>query len=86
MITIDTGSTITIVHPSVLSKEKLERFHPVSGWLHTVTREKVPFRGKSELTLQIGSTVNTQQVWVADIQDETTQLPGELGRVHFPDS
>ena len=70
MITIDTGSTITIVRPSVLSKEKLEHLHPISGWLRTVTGEKVPFRGKSELTLQIGSTVNTQQVWVADIQDE----------------
>ena len=69
MLTIDTGSTITIVRPDILSREKREHLQPVSGWLRTVTGEKVPFRGKSELTLQIGSTTATQQIWVADIQD-----------------
>ena len=69
MLTIDTGSTITIIRPDILSREKREHLQPVSGWLRTVTGEKVPFRGKSELTLQIGSTTATQQIWVADIQD-----------------
>jgi hypothetical protein len=69
IFTIDTGSTITIVRPDVLLREKIENLQPVSGLLRTVTGEKVPFRGKSELTLQIGSTVATQQIWVADIQE-----------------
>ena len=35
-------STIAIVRPSVLSKERKEDLQPVPGWLHTVTGEKVP--------------------------------------------
>ena len=70
MITIDTGSTITIVCPGVLSKEKRQHLQPVSGWLRTVTGEKVPFKGKSELALKIGTTLSSQQAWVAKIQDE----------------
>ena len=69
IFTIDTGSTITIVRPDVLPREKKENLQPVSGWLRTVTGERVPFRGKSELTMQIGSTRATQHIWVADIQE-----------------
>ena len=70
IFTIDTGSTITIVRPDVLPREKKESLQPVSGWLRTVTGERVPFRGKSELTMQIGSTRATQHIWVADIQEQ----------------
>ena len=47
MLTIDTGSTITIVCPYFLSRKKRENLQP-SDWLCTVTGEKVPFRGRSE--------------------------------------
>ena len=40
LITID---TITIVRPDVLSEEKRQHLQPVSGWLRTVTGEKVTF-------------------------------------------
>ena len=70
MITVDTGSTISIVRSDVLPKEKQQELQPAPGLLKTVTGEKIPFRGRGEMTVSIGSTQSRQWMWVADIQDE----------------
>ena len=70
MITVDTGSTISIVRSDVLPKEKQQELQPAPGLLKTVTGKKIPFRGRGEMTVSIGSTQSRQWMWVADIQDE----------------
>ena len=47
-ITIDTGSTITIVRPDVLSEEKRRSLQSVPGWLKTVMGEKNPIQGQEQ--------------------------------------
>ena len=68
MITIDTREHYHHCPSRCLLKR--EETTLVSGWLWTVTGEKVPFGGKSELALKIGTTLSSQQAWVAEIQDE----------------
>ena len=58
------------MRPDILSGESQELIRPVNSCLRTVTGERAPIHGKSQLRLGIGSLVVPQELWVADIHDE----------------
>ena len=60
-ITIDTGSNISIVRPDVLQRGTKTSIQPVSSCLRTVTGEKAPIHGKSDLQVGIGTLVIPHQ-------------------------
>ena len=69
-IKIDTGSNISIVRTDVLTEKDQICVQPVSSCLRTVTGERAPIHGKSDLQLRIGSLNLWHPMWVADIQDK----------------
>ncbi len=69
-LTIDTGSNISVVRPDMLQGQDPRSIQPVSSCLRTVTGETAPIRGKGKVKLKIGSAEMTQDIWIADIQDE----------------
>ena len=66
-ITVDTGSNISIVRPGGMDQDLIE---PVNSCLRTVTGERAPIHGKSQLHLGIQSLLVPQELWVADIHND----------------
>ena len=64
---IDTGSSISLVRPDMLQEEP----EPLQeGWLRTVTGERAPVHGWSNMQLGIGTLEIPHKMLVADIKDE----------------
>ena len=66
-LTIDTGSSISLVRPDLL-QDKAEPLQ--EGWLRTVTGERAPVHGWSNMQLGIGTLELPHKMLVADIKDE----------------
>ncbi len=54
----------------MLQGQDQRSIQPLSSCLCTVTGETAPIRGKGKVKLKIGSAEMTQDIWIADIQDE----------------
>ena len=59
-----------IMEAGTRNEKKQREIQPVNQCIRTVTGEKAPIRGKSNLRLRIGSTEIVHTTWIADIQDE----------------
>ena len=66
-LTIDTGSSISLVRSDLL-QEDAERLQ--EGWLRTVTGERAPVHGWSNMQLGLGTLELPHKMLVADIKDE----------------
>ena len=66
-LTIDTGSSISLVRPDLLQEDA----EPLQeGWLRTVTGERPPVHGWSNMQLGLGTLELPHKMLVADIKDE----------------
>ena len=71
ILTVDTGSNISIVHPEVLQRSSIRAtIQPVESQLRTVTGETAPILGRTTVQLTVGSFQAKQEMWVAEIEDE----------------
>jgi hypothetical protein len=69
---VDTGSSISLVRPDLLQEEA----EPLrEGWLRTVTGERAPVHGWSNMQLGIGSMELPHKMIVADIKETQRRLP-----------
>ena len=68
-LTIDTGSTISIIRPDMLDGTE-GKIQPSSNCLRTVTGDTAPIQGCSELRVGIGSLELPHEMWIANITDE----------------
>ena len=71
-MTIDTGSSITNIYPSVLSSSSSAQMNvkKVTNSIKTVTGEKVPLVGRSQMKITIGGRDFFHDTWIADISKE----------------
>ena len=67
VITVDTGSNISIIRPDLLHRESSQLR---DSWLRTVTGERAPIHGKSTVQLEIGGLQMSHEMLIADISDE----------------
>ena len=66
-LTIDSGSTISLIRPDLLQEEP----EPLTeGWLRTVTGDRAPVHGWSEMQLGVGTLELSHRMLVADIKDD----------------
>ena len=71
ILTVDTGSNISIVHPEVLRRSLTSTaIQPVESQLRTVTGETAPIMGRTTVQLTVGTFQTKQEMWVAEIADE----------------
>ncbi len=71
LITVDTGSNVSIVKPDVLRKlENTVMLRPVESYLKTVTGATAPIKGKARLHIALGTFEVTHDFWVAGITDD----------------
>ena len=71
ILTVDTGSNISIVHPEILQRSSIRAtIQPIESQLRTVTRETAPILGRTSVQLTVGSFQAEQEMWVAEIADE----------------
>ena len=71
ILTVDTGSNISIVHPEILQRSSIRAtIQPVESQLRTVTEETAPILGRTSVQLTVGSFQAKQEMWVAEIADE----------------
>ena len=68
-LTVDTGSTISIVRPDALANIG-GTLCPSTSYLRTVTGDSAPLQGCGKLEVGVGSVVVPHQMWVANITDE----------------
>ena len=68
-LTIDTGSTISIVRPDMLN-DIGGTLQPSTSYLRTVTGDIAPIQGYGQLQVGIGNLLVPHEMWVADITDE----------------
>ena len=70
-ITVDTGSSISLVRPDVLKTEPECSEMPLKdGRLRTVTGDTTPLLSRAGLTLQLGSLTTNHDFYSADIVDD----------------
>ena len=66
-LTVDSGSGISLVRSGLLEQE----VEPLQdGWLQTVTGERAPIHGWSDVQLGVGTLELPHRVLVADIKDD----------------
>jgi hypothetical protein len=68
-LTVDTGSTISIVRPDLLANIG-GTLCPSTSYLRTVTGDCTPIQGCGKLRVGVGSVVVPHEMWVANITDE----------------
>lgn len=64
---VDTGSTVTLVRPDIISD--CTELETTTVQLRTVTGELAPMKGKSLLSINVGGKTVRHPVWVAAVQD-----------------
>ena len=71
-VTIDTGSSITIVNSALLTclKTSLNNIKPIRNSIRTVTGEKVPLVGRGQMTITIANRQFVHDVWIGDISED----------------
>ena len=66
-LTVDSGSIISLVRPGLI-KQEVEPLQ--DGWLRTVTGERAPIHGWSDVQLGVGTLELPHRMLVADIKDD----------------
>ena len=71
-VTIDTGSSITIVNSNLLPSLNIpsESVKPARNSIKTVTGEKVPLVGRGRMVITVGTRKFIHDVWIGDITDD----------------
>ena len=70
-VTIDTGSSITIVNSTLLPSLNIpiENIKPVRNSIRTVTGDKVPLVGRGQMTITVSNT-KFIYVWIGDVTED----------------
>ena len=66
---VDTGSSVTVIRPDLLSKQTLSRLRATNNVLKTATGETAKVCGKLRLWVRIVGTQVLHEVLVANISD-----------------
>ena len=66
---VDTGSSVTVIRPDLLSKQTLSRLRATNNVLKTATGETAEVCAKLRLWVRIGGTQVSHEVLVANISD-----------------